>query len=895
MASQNNSGFDPTEIGRLIGQRLEQRALTGELEGDDGTTVNCKKSVNVLPLRYSAVYAEDDDQAALDKVPECQGQPVADIPLSQAKYTARFLREGYLYVLLNRLGTYRWEHSFYVSADALLSPIDPNHPTKGSGGIPYFSIRDVEDVSDGYLLFLPDPLSVRMLERLKAEPYLREPLQQFPIAELAHSCRGQDVISPPLLSQQVAEFVGHDDESVGQLLQKQLFPALSDPLDEHIQPTNLADQWSRFEDIQQALDDRKGFAVVLSDAIGITQELNNYRNDALEPLKEWMEKADDKGLTNEQRFYTAELIRDLKKGYVDARINSLAQRDVQRYRLRVGNRYMPSVRAVEEAEIGGNSHPMRRDFQLAREYADNQASVLKASSERIAAERKREFQQEYDDKYAPLLDQNARERFEQDMAEESQQQETLMAPRAPDHLAWLRSEALHDALNWYDPHEIIWGWAYSIQVMQATIGMEATEQGASQLAEWWRNMDMQDTQNLAWGVYCLNQHSIRQAGQNDIRDFHRFEARFAQGDDDSWIGPEPARIMDGFKQLTVAFNTANSALVAESPEWFKSSALGITMAWYTQFMYGFFEKTRSEAMDRTTLRISLGLVQAQLAYHASQMGVKRVWFSKGSERELAKARRFLARDMAAALDGTGSQFMQFRLGVVVAIIESYALYQALSKSDKGARDYAKIAGSLVVLAAAIVETVSASLNMLLVVGKYHATDVGTAARMRLGGFAFWGGMLASAGALFSAVDDLTEAVEQASKDKPVLVVAYTLRFLANVGIAILGTALALASSAAYLARIASSGKNALARRLASLLAPLARTLAATAIRGALVIGYSIVSWAAIVLSVGLWFFSDDDLQAWCKRCTFSKEDQPDYFDDYAEETGAFYHALQDVT
>ncbi|MDO0944137.1 esterase/lipase family protein [Chromohalobacter israelensis] len=98
-----------------------------------------------------------------------------------------------------------------------------------------------------------------------------------------------------------------------------------------------------------------------------------------------------------------------------------------------------------------------------------------------------------------------------------------------------------------------------------------------------------------------------------------------------------------------------------------------------------------------------------------------------------------ARYWATAPEDNGSQFMQFRLGVAVAIIESYALYQTLSKQDKDARDYTKMAGAFVLVASAIADTAASSINMVMVMGKYHATDVGKAAQFRLGGFSFWGG------------------------------------------------------------------------------------------------------------------------------------------------------------
>jgi hypothetical protein len=883
--------LDPLSVGQRIGDRLAALPQTG----DDGTTVDCKKSINILPLRYSAVYAEQEDKAAFGSVPEYQGAPVSGISLSQARYTARFLREGYLYVLVNRLGTYRWEHCYYVSADALLSRINPYAPAKESGGSPYFSINDVEDVSEGYMLFLPDPLSVRMLERLKSSAYLRDSLQCFAIADLAHSCSGKSVIPPTMLQSEVAEFVGYQDEGVGHLLQKQTFPPLTDPFDENAQPADLKNYWSRFETLQRALDGLQGFAVVLSDAIGITQELNNHRNDALEPLKNWMEKEDEKGLSNEQRFYTSELIRDLRDHYVMGRVNGLAQQELLSYRSRAAWRLPPNMRNIDEAANRSNRESATDSLGLTEQYEERKARLLEESAHRIMTERGSEFRQEYDSQYAPLLDQDARQAFDDSMAKQSRRQEALMAPRVPDHLAWLQSRSFLDMLDYYDSRDPIWGWAYSIQVVQATVGMEGTEQGAALLDQWWRDMNMNDRSNLAWAVYCLNQYDIRRAGQQDIEAFRARDARFANVDDDSWMGPEPQNILQGFKHLTTAFNTANAALEGESPSWFRTNRLGVTMAWYAQFMKGFFEKARSETLDRTTLRISLGLMRAQLARHAAQIGVSRRWFSKGSARELAKAKRFLSRDMQAALEGNGSQFMQFRLGVAVAIIESYALYQTLSKQDKDTRDYTRIAGAFVLVASAIADTAASSINMVMVMGKYRATDVGKAAQFRLGGFSFWGGMLASVGALFGAIDDYIEASRQFDQRHPVLFMAYGARFLANVGIAILGTAVTLASSAAYLSRIAEQGKTALARRLASILAPLARSLASAAIRGVLMAGFAVTSWAGIILTLGFWFFGDDALEAWCKRCVFTTESEPDYYADYAEEVGAFHQALQDVT
>ena len=72
-------------------------------------------------------------------------------------------------------------------------------------------------------------------------------------------------------------------------------------------------------------------------------------------------------------------------------------------------------------------------------------------------------------------------------------------------------------------------------------------------------------------------------------------------------------------------------------------------------------------------------------------------------------------------------------------------------------------------------------------------------------------------------------------------------------------------------------------------------MASAAIRGVLMAGFAVTSWAGIILTLGFWFFGDDALEAWCKRCVFTTESEPDYYADYAEEVGAFHQALQDVT
>ena len=888
----SNVLITPDDMERISRQmEISQQTL-------DSLYATCKRSLHILPLRFSAIYAEAEDAAALAAVPEFKGGLASSPGLASAKYAARFLREGYLYVLVKRLGRYRWEHCYHVGPEALLSPLDINDPKPASGGIPYFTVQDVEDVSEAFMLFHPDPLSPRVLRYIHQLSHWREKLQRFDLASMAYSCVGTDVIEPGQLSSQVAEYIGYKDADVARLLQEQTFPSLTDPFDENAEPIDFAQYRMRFENTLRSLSDGKGVAVVLNDAIGITQELNNFRNNALEPLRAWMEAKEEGKPTNEQKFYCAEMIRNLDEAYVDGKVNGLAEVEVKRYRLSIGMRYLPFVQAVERAKSSGGAQALPIDYEMAEEYESRQQEIFDSARVRIKAQRADEYRREYNKKYAPLLDQQARRRFDAEMDEMSQAYERKFEARSSDHLWWVQSTAFLDALDFYDSRDLIWGWAYAIQVTMAMVGMDGSTDGAALLSRWWLDVNMTDRGNLAWSVYCLNQEEMRSKARQDIESFRSRDQADAGPDDQSWLGQNSMLVADSFKQLSLAFIAANSVIGGATPEWFKNSRLGITMTWYTQFVRMFFEKGGLERIERSLIRIVLGLKVASMGEGAGRLNIKNLIFNR-TQRDANKLYNnsfYTTQEIDDAIGRNSNNFLNARMAAILGISELILLYNILSREEKGSRDYFQAATSATLLLAAIADTAAAYQCAVISIRRYLSAAVPDISSYRLGGFSFWGGTLASVGALFCAVDDVLMAVSfSKKKNSTILFAAYAARALANFGVAVLGLTLTLASSVGFLTLVSTEAKSVLLRNVAARLLPLAKYLARLSARYALAAVYSVFIWATVVISIGLWFISDDALESWCKRCSFAAQDDIDYFDDFEEEVDGFYTALQEVT
>jgi hypothetical protein len=87
----------------------------------------CDKSgLLILPLRYAAVVG-DDVKTQLPALPATLGAGVSDLALTHGQYAPRLLRQGFVYMLVNRAGIKYWQ-AYYATEDAFLARFDPETP-----------------------------------------------------------------------------------------------------------------------------------------------------------------------------------------------------------------------------------------------------------------------------------------------------------------------------------------------------------------------------------------------------------------------------------------------------------------------------------------------------------------------------------------------------------------------------------------------------------------------------------------------------------------------------------------------------------------------------------------------------------------------------------------------
>jgi len=306
-----------------------------------------KRGLLWLPLRYGAVGTAMP--AALDLLPKLTGklgQGVSDLALTNAKYAVRLLRPGYLYVLLERKGIKYWD-AYRVLEDAFLYKFNPEDPPQVE---PTFScerhtcginasmvaIPEAKDVPHVWSLFAPTPLTKAKLDEYKANAakYVGEgKLQTFsPAGWLEGSTAQSHTLLAPELLTKVAEYIlftqpGNPYASeLGKALEQQLFPANQDAY-AGTPPDDKGNYFGRLGSLYNTIK-RVGYAsFVLHDHIGVTQELNDFRNAALSPVEAFLAKREGEA-DNQRRLDVMQAIEDVHGG-VKAHLVKLNAQQIQ--------------------------------------------------------------------------------------------------------------------------------------------------------------------------------------------------------------------------------------------------------------------------------------------------------------------------------------------------------------------------------------------------------------------------------------------------------------------------------------------------------------------------------------------------------------------------------------
>ncbi|WP_426174687.1 T6SS effector BTH_I2691 family protein [Massilia sp. TWR1-2-2] len=512
-----------------------------------------------LPLRYSVVGS--DYPTAFDRLPEIGGKKlgkgVVDIKLTdgKSKYAVRLLRPGYLYVLLDHRGVRYWLayqvlddaylYEFSVESPPQIEPQFSCDPSLCGVNASMVSIPDAKNVKKLWALFTYAPLTKSKLSEYKAnaDAYASEgKMQTFSPAGWLNGNTDQlhSLLGPELLTT-VAEYRLFTEPGnpaspharpfatpLSQALREQMIPATRDAYGEAV-PNEKGVYGGRLGGLQELIT-RNGYAaLVLYDHIGVTQELNDHRNDAFLPIDTFMGQREGTGPDNRRKFNVHNEIdawrKLMEKGLVTDAEHSVERADhlrrVDREPIFIDD--SSAMRADKCAKTGVK--PTNREYQtfpMRKEWEDAHPSIV----EELERERQvdedsyiefahNKAKNDWRDRYAPYLDLVEMQHFSDKMSELSKMCQANASKRSPQHILWLKSARVLQAFDLCDQEDPISGEALSAQVFQCIFGMEATADAERILTEWGAALQVKP-ENLLLRAFTRDQKGVKKEADRTL-------------------------------------------------------------------------------------------------------------------------------------------------------------------------------------------------------------------------------------------------------------------------------------------------------------------------------------------------------------------------------------------
>lgn len=738
-------------------------------------------------------------------------------------------------------------------------------------------------------MFSPSPLTPRMLDnyRLLEDEYR----SSLPAIDIARFIQPSDAPPQPHVLKHdqlswVADFKAQDDTDLQALLDLQ--PFNNDQIvSPHASRQALAPLMNQTKP--------RGAAIVIEDAIGITQELNAWRNAAVDDVKtRWLERTVEPGVDNERKLLVAQSFLEIEKLYPQMMAEQIVKREVMAEKVRNQPHLHAEIYAFSErARQQADAHDERMKPHMAQFERDVRAKVQ-------GRQDAGEFSKKFAQKYGHLVDRQAMhdqlEAFEQAMQHAQQAAED----RAKDHARWVVSERLLQALDRYDNADLINGLAFAEQTGQCVIGMELSEWGTKVLDHWWRS-DVADRANLAIRGISYNQDDIReelaallQAAKAEPP--AEFNFTLAEG-----LAKRAHAAANAFGRL--------NALYEELQKRNSSVSIGL-YGWYVALGRQVLRTGAPSSADRALhhgLRLALFASVHETAVEIRVSEAARSGQPINPQRSGGQIARYLDQAWAEGLmqaDNKQSDFYKVRAAGLICLIEGMLMaFKARELPDSDARIKTELLAAAMTTAAAGFEIGASYVDQ--VVTRYGTNSVtGKGAAATLGRLKLWGAGLAGVGGSLLAWWDFTDWLENfndshaghtklTQKKSRLLATTYLVRGMATITLSLaeIGTAIAVAKP--FFDYLSQNAKTKLAKTLSTSLGALAAKLGTQAARlllARLILG---AFWIGIVLTVIIYIFEDDALETWCKRSSFRLAKNSKPFQEH-EELKTLHSAFSEV-
>lgn len=499
-----------------------------------------KEGLLILPVRCATLPKE----AKAPPLPANVGAHAKSILIAQSSYTLRTARVGYLYVLVNRKGALTWQcyistaagywSQFAADAPPLAPPEFSCRPDTHGINASMVSILQAEDVQTAYLLFTPSPLTEAMLSEkalkniAKADALCAkgQMVKFSPAKWVKGNYKQDDCLDAAGVAKSVSEFAIYNDprpieNPLTRAMANSVFPIMDDGLGSdgaNVTMARAVGHLLRLDPLKDFMTNKRAVAVAVYDHIGVVQELNDFRNDAINKIHAFLATKDPESVTNRWKFDALHAIREVKAGFESGVAN-----DTQKYynesamdlRARAEPRFADDstemknhkARYSKFKEFPGGRDAWARTFPKQAAGLDEDLKKHEKYLSRWMEDAKADAKKKWASKYASLLDPKAMTRFDTDFDAATKAATDLSANRVADHLAWVVHERLVDAFEFYDRKNVRSGLHFEGQSALCTLGMVGSKKSAVQV-DAWLAMPLTDRKNIYMRGLLLNQDDI---------------------------------------------------------------------------------------------------------------------------------------------------------------------------------------------------------------------------------------------------------------------------------------------------------------------------------------------------------------------------------------------------
>ena len=844
---------------------------TAEAKNSGKTCPNfCRnKGFHILPVRYTVSTVAP---ALLDTL----GKNVKEIPLSNFKYTVEMVNTGYIYSLVKRAkGPQIWS-GYIVNDKGYLSYFNPVKDAAPSVA-PDFgcnvgehiikaSLVTVEEIPNNpalhtYLLYTHAPLSKAKLEEYmkNAEAYVSQgKWQKFEVSKWRNGTISQ---THSFSIKQVD--VINNKKSYG---------------------TRLLDTQKRFADFNLSIA-----CMALYDPIKITTKINEIRNSQFKELMSFLAEKDNNNITNEHRLNSSNSIDSLKlileKGLINQALNSDVMKDeklvkylyakdkIPKYATNIDQReYQKRMDELWEKASNAEKQKVLDDY--------NKKFEPQKLKDKIQVASKAKAELVWNEKYKPKIDWNSKKSFDLKVKQLTESGKANATKYANDHINWLKSNALLQALHAYDQNEVKeYGFLFHTHVMAMLHGMSGFDAGQALLEEWLSAAKVDD-KNLYYRAVCYNQKGLIEKFNNCAPSLMTLTWDQSQGTLKNTIATFVA-----FDQLWDEWLTTGKYKVdelkwynpAKSVYWISEitrtvtkwslqynlnskMAAGLAKISFIAYAHG---SLLTNKVPKWSLLYNVDLRNANAANRLNATEIQKTWKKVEENTAAKKIKEILNQSPESG---------KIRISSIVALFELINLATQSNKfmAEKNWENGFQVTAGLFASTAVVLDIAGGGMEALSFADKAN--------KIRL-----CGGVFAVTGAAFGAFADGTSAYKEFKGDKDIYLLALT-SFKTGVSALTFCVGLGLLLKLPVL-------ENSFLTKFANKYVMSRILLAIMTIRAAAYLNLVGLGLAVIEIVLKTWFIPND-VQKWCMKTVFGMGEKK--YKNIKEEDDEFAKALESI-